>query len=133
MQFLVNTPKCLKSPNPYKYNDYNFSVTKLQYYYIDIFYRYLYQYNILLSHCNYIVTILITTLYRYIYRYILSIKRYNSQYRYSYIYSIIRMILNNTEMYIYTVYTLHIYIINHTILVYSNFLNVYHSYLLLKQ
>ena len=91
---------------------------------------YCYHYAI---HCNYIVTIIITTTYRYIYRYILSIKIYDNQYRYNYIYSIIRMILNNTEMYIYTVYTYHNYTIINTILVYSNFLLAYHSYLPLKQ
>ena len=42
----------------------------IQYNYIDI--------TILLSHCNYIVTIIITTLYSYIYRYNLSIQIYNS-------------------------------------------------------
>ena len=87
----------------------------------------------ILQYCYQIVTILITTTYRYIYQYNISIKRDNSQYRYDYIYSIIGMILNNTEMYIYTVYSLHNYTINHTILAYSNFLNVYHSYLPLKQ
>ena len=92
--------------------------------------QYCYSYVI---HCNYIVTILISTIYSYIYRYNLSIKIYNSQYRYNYIYSIIGMILNNTEMYIYTVYTYHNYAIINTILVYSNFFSVYHSYLLLKQ
>ena len=82
---------------------------------------------------QHIVTIIISTLYRYIYRYNLSIKIYNNQYRYKYIYSIIGMIINNTEMYIYTVYTYHNYTIINTILVYSNFLSVYHSYLQLKQ
>ena len=43
------------------------------------------------------------------------------------------MILNNTEMYIYTVYTYHNYTIINTILVYSNFFSAYHSYLPLKQ
>ena len=43
------------------------------------------------------------------------------------------MILNNTEMYIYTVYSLHNYTIINTILVYSNFFSAYHSYLPLKQ
>ena len=67
----------------------------------------LYRYYNTVIHCNYIVTILITTLYSYIYRYNLSIKRYNNQYRYKHIYSIIRIILNNIEMNIYTVYSLH--------------------------
>ena len=43
------------------------------------------------------------------------------------------MILNNTEMYIYIVYSLHNYTIINTILVYSNFFGAYHSYLPLKQ
>ena len=43
------------------------------------------------------------------------------------------MILNNTEMYIYTVYSYHNYAIINIILVYSNFFSVYHSSLLLKQ
>ena len=43
------------------------------------------------------------------------------------------MIINNTEMNIYTVYSLHNYTIINKILVYSNFFIVYHSYLLLKQ
>ena len=88
--------------------------------------QYCYQYVI---HCNYIVTIIISTIYRYN----LSIKICNNQYRYKHTDSIIRMILNNTEMYIYTVYTYHNYAIINTILVYSNFLLEYHSYLLLKQ
>ena len=79
--------------------------------------------------CNYIVTILISTIYQYN----LSIKIYNNQYRYKYTDSIIRIILNNTEMYIYTAYTYHNYAKINTILVYSNFLLVYHSYLPLKQ
>ena len=87
----------------------------------------------ILQYCNYIVTILITITYSYIYRYILSIKRNNSQYRYKYTDSIIRIILNNTEINIYTVYTYHIYTIINTILAYSNFLLAYHSYLPLKQ
>ena len=76
----------------------------------------------ILQYCYHIVIILINTTYRYIYRYNLSIKIYNSQYRYNYIYSIIGMILNNTEMYIYSVYSYHIYTIIQSILVYSNFL-----------
>ena len=72
---------------------------RYQYNYIDI--------TILLSYCNYIVTIIINTTYSYIYRYNLSIKIYNNQYRYDYIYSIIGMILDNTEINIYTVYSLH--------------------------
>ena len=84
-------------------------------------------------HCNYIVTIIISIIYSYIYRYNLSIKTYNSQYRYKNIYSIIRMIINNTDMYIYTVYTYHNYAIINAILVYSNFFSAYHSYLPLKQ
>ena len=87
----------------------------------------------ILQYCYHIVTILITTTYRYIYRYILSIQRDNSQYRYSYIYLIIGIIPKNTEMNIYSVYSLHIYTINHTILVYFNFLSAYHSSLPLKQ
>ena len=71
----------------------------IHYNYIDI--------TILLSYCNYIVTIIITTLYSYIYRYNLSIKRYNNQYRYKHTDSIIGMILNNTDMNIYTIYSLH--------------------------
>ena len=98
-------------------------------YFIAIFTDIIYCYSYVI-HCNYIVTILITTLYSYIYRYILSIKIYDNQYRYKHIYSIIRMILNNTEMYIYTIYTQNNYTIINTILVYSNFFSVYHSYLL---
>ena len=82
---------------------------------------------------KHIVTILISITYSYIYQYNLSIKIYNSQYRYKHTDSIIGMILNNTEMYIYTVYTYHNYTIINTILVYSNFSLVYHSYLLSKQ
>ena len=74
-------------------------LSHIHYNYIDI--------TILLSYCNYIVTIIISTLYSYIYRYNLSIKIYNSQYRYKHIYSIIGMIINNTEMNIYTVYSLY--------------------------
>ena len=92
--------------------------------------KYCYSYVI---HCNYIVTILISTIYSYIYRYNISIKIYNNQYRYKYTDSIIGMIINNTEINTYTVYSLHNYTIINTILVYSNFLNVYHSYLPLKQ
>ena len=43
----------------------------------DIHYNYI-DITILLSYCNYIVTILINITYSYIYRYNLSIKRYNS-------------------------------------------------------
>ena len=43
------------------------------------------------------------------------------------------MIINNTEVNNHTVYTHHIYTIINTILVYSNFFSVYHSYLPLKQ
>ena len=71
----------------------------IQYNYIDI--------TILLSYCNYIVTIIISIIYSYIYRYNLSIKIYDNQYRYKYTDSIIRMILNNTEVNKYTVYSLH--------------------------
>ena len=92
--------------------------------------QYCYSYVI---HCNYIVTIIITTIYSYIYRYNLSIKIYNNQYRYKHTDSIIGMILNNTEMNIYTVYTYHNYTIINIILVYSNFFSAYHSYLLLKR
>ena len=87
----------------------------------------------ILQYCYHIVTILISITYSYIYRYNLSIKRYNSQYRYNYTDSIIRMIPNNTEINIYTVYSLHIYTIINIILAYSNFLLAYHSYLPLKQ
>ena len=66
--------------------------------------QYCYSYVI---HCNYIVTILITTLYSYIYQYNLSIKIYDNQYRYKHTDSIIRIIPNNTEMNTYTVYSLH--------------------------
>ena len=82
---------------------------------------------------QHIVTIIITTIYSYLYRYILSIKIYNNQYRYKYTDSIIGMIINNTEINKYTVYTYHNYAIINTILVYSNFFSVYHSYLPLKQ
>ena len=92
--------------------------------------QYCYRYVI---HCNYIVTIIITTLYSYIYRYNLSIKRDNNQYRYNYIYSIIGIIINNTEINIYTVYSQNNYAIINTILAYSNFFSAYHIYLLLKQ
>ena len=68
-----------------------------------------------------------------LYRYILSIKRYNNQYRYKHTDSIIGMIINNTEMNVYTVYLLHIYTIINTILVYFNFFSSYYSYLPLKQ
>ena len=78
---------------------YHTRCNDIQYNYIDI--------TILLSYCNYIVTILISTIYSYIYRYNLSIKIYDNQYRYKYTDSIIRMILNNTEMNNYTVYSLH--------------------------
>ena len=67
----------------------------IQYNYIDI--------TILLSYCNYIVTIKITTLYSNRYRYKLSIKIYDNQYRYKHTDSIIRIIPNNTEINIYTV------------------------------
>ena len=93
-------------------------------------YKYCYSYVI---HCNYFVTIIISTLYSYIYRYILSIKTYDNQYRYKHTDSIIGMILNNTEINKYTVYSLHNYTIINIILVYSNFLLVYHIYLPLKQ
>ena len=89
-------------------------LSHIHYNYIDI--------TILLSHCNYIVTIIITTIYSYIYRYNISIKIYNNQYRYKNIYAIIRMIPNNTEMNKYTVYTYHNYAIINTLLLYSNFL-----------
>ena len=82
---------------------------------------------------KHIVTIIITTLYSYIYQYNISIKIYDNQYRYKHTDSIIRIIPNNTEINKYTVYTLHNYTIINTILVYSNFFSVYHSYLLLKQ
>ena len=98
-------------PNyPYYTNYY------IHYNYIDI--------TILLSLCNYFVTILISITYSYIYRYNLSIKIYNNQYRYNYIYSIIGMILNNIEMNNHTVYTYHNYTIINTILLYSNFFSV---------
>ena len=45
----------------------------------------------------------------------------------------IRMILNNTEMNIHTAYTYHNYAIINTILLYSNFLLAYYSYLHIKQ
>ena len=67
-------------------------------------YKYCYHYE---TYCNYIVTIIISITYSYIYRYNLSIKIYDNQYRYKYTDSIIRIIPNNTEMYIYTVYSLH--------------------------
>ena len=67
-------------------------------------------------HCNYIVTIIITITYSYIYQYNLSIKRYNNQYRYKHTDSIIGMILNNTDMNNYTIYSLHNYTIINTIL-----------------
>ena len=92
--------------------------------------QYCYSYVI---HCNTFVTILITTTYSYIYRYNISIKIYNTQYRYKYTDSIIGMIINNIEINKYTVYSLHNYAIINTILVYSNFFSIYHSYLLLKQ
>ena len=83
---------------------------------ISIF-KYCYHYE---TYCNTFVTIIITTLYSYIYRY-------------NYTDSIIRIIPKNTEMNNHTVYSLHNYTIINTILAYSNFLSVYHSYLLLKQ
>ena len=92
--------------------------------------QYCYSYVI---HCNYIVTIIISTLYSYIYRYILSIKIYNNQYRYKYIESVIVTSINKQWMYIYTVYTYHNYTRINIILVYSNFFSTYHSYLLWKQ
>ena len=93
----------------------------------------LYRYYNTVTTMKHIVTILISTIYSYIYRYILSIKIYNNQYRYKHTDSIIGMILNNTEMYIYTVYTYHNYTIINKILAYSNFFSAYHSYLPLKQ
>ena len=82
------------------------------------------------TYCNYIVTILISIIYHYLYRYILSIKIYNNQFRYKHTDSIIGMIINNTEINNHTVYSYHIYTTINTILVYSNFFSVYHSYLL---
>ena len=105
--------------------NYPYYTNHIQYNYIDI--------TILLSYCNYIVTIIINTTYSYIYRYNISIKIYNNQYRYKHTDSIIRIILNNTEVNNHTVYTYHNYTIINTILVYSNFLPVYYSYLLSKQ
>ena len=66
--------------------------------------QYCYHYE---TYCNTFVTILITTTYSYIYRYNISIKIYNNQYRYKHTDSIIGMITNNTDMNIYTVYSLH--------------------------
>ena len=87
----------------------------------------------ILQYCYHIVTIIISTIYSYIYRYNLSIKRYNNQYRYKRTDSMIRIIPKNTEINIYTVYTQHNYAIINTLLLYSNFLLAYHSYLPLKQ
>lgn len=97
----------------------------IQYNYIDI--------TILLSYCNYIVTIIINIIYSYIYQYNISIKIYNSYYRYKHTDSIIGIIPIICNMNIHTVYTDHNYTIINTILVYSNFFSAYHSYLLLKQ
>ena len=76
----------------------------------------------ILQYCYHIVTYCNSIIYSYIYRYNISIKRYNNQYRYKNIYSIIRMIINNTKVNIYTVYTYHNYAIINTIIIYSNFL-----------
>lgn len=96
---------------------------------ISIF-KYCYYYE---THCNSFVTIIISITYSYIYRYNLSIKTYNSYYRYKHTDIIIGMIINNTEVNNNTIYTYHNYTIINIILVYSNFLSAYHSYLPLKQ
>ena len=82
MQFLVNHIY-LHLVNLIYYHLLNYPYYTISYHilyhtiYSHIHYNYI-NITTLLSYCNYIVTIIITTLYSYIYRYNLSIKRYNN-------------------------------------------------------
>ena len=99
MRFLVNTlqiptiPTSIKNTTFHSYMIYITINIFISINFIAISTDIIYCYHHVI-HCNYIVTILITTLYSYIYQYILSIKTYNSQYRYKNIESIIVISIN---------------------------------------
>ena len=126
------------SPHHFTYYQISYNliiniITSNMPYQIQYLYLYINTTISIFKYCYHIVTILTSTLYSYIYQYNISIKIYNNQYRYNYTDSITGMIINNIGMNNHTVYSYHNYTIINTIIIYSNFLSAYHSYLPLKQ